>query len=135
MLLMQCEVLELQLDTNHIFNLIKIDKKYANLLRNLPYREGMIAVTHALNLLYSAPPPGEEWGQRDLTPDGCMVVSILEQFFIRLFTKRLMNLMSAEAVILNRNKIPCTYLENYLSFQAHFSLKMAIENCLVALTR
>ena len=88
----------------------------------------MQAVTEAFNLLHSAPGHQGEGGQLDLTPEGCLVVSLLQQVLVRLLTKRLMNLMTTEAVVLNRNKIPYTYLEHYLSNQAHFSLKEAIKN-------
>ena len=88
----------------------------------------MVAVTEAFNLLHVAPGPQEEEGQLDLTPEGCMVVSLLQQVLVRLLTKRLMNLMTTEAVVLNRNKIPYSYLEHYLRNQAHFSLKEAITN-------
>ena len=34
-----------------------------------------------------------------------------------------MQLMTSEGFILHRNALPSSYLENYISFQAHFSLK------------
>ena len=55
------------------------------------------------------------------------------QVLVRLLTKRLMSLMTTEAVVLNRNKIPYSYLEHYLTNQAHFSLKEAITNYHTAL--
>lgn len=61
-----------------------------------------------------------------LNPEGCMVISLLVQILVRFFTKKLMNLMTTEAVILHRDKIPSSYLEDYLSNQAHFSLKETI---------
>ena len=119
---------ELRMDTAHIFNLIMCDPKYEGLLQTLTHHDAMQAVTEALNLLHVAPGPHEEGGQLDLTPEGCMVVSLLQQLLVRLLTKRMMNLMTTEAVILNRNKVPYSYLEHYLSNQAHFSLKEAITN-------
>jgi hypothetical protein len=121
------------MDTAHVFNLIVCDPKFEGVLQNLTHQDAMQAVTEAFNLLYSAPGPQEEGGQLDLTPEGCMVVSLLQQVLVRLLTKRLMNLMTTEAVILNRNKIPYSYLENYLSNQTHFSLKEVIANYHTAL--
>ena len=57
---------------------------------------------------------------------GCLVVTLLQQWLVRYLCKRLMQLMTSEAFILNRNVLPSSYLENYISFQAHFSLKELI---------
>lgn len=118
---------ELKIDTEHVFRLITCDPKFEGLLMNLTHQEAVQAVAEAFSLLHSAPGPTKGGKQLDLTPDGCMVVSLVLQLLIRLLTKRLMNLMSAEAVVLNRNKIPYSYLKNYLFNQAHFSLKDTIK--------
>ena len=117
-------------DAEHMFHLIKSDPKFDGLLQNLTHIEAMQAIVEAFNLLHSAPSPDhlEEGGQLDLTQEGCMIVALLQQMLVQLLTKRLMNLMTTEAVILNRNKIPYPYLEHYLSNQAHFSLKDIISN-------
>lgn len=119
---------ELEKDTDHICSLIVCDSKFAGVLKNMKRRDVNVAIAEAINLLYSAPGPQNEEGQLDLTPDGCMVIAVIQQLLIRLFTKRLMNLMTAEAIILNRNKIPYSYLGHYLISQAHFSLKDTITN-------
>lgn len=116
------------MDAEHIINLIASDPKYLSLLQNLTHLKAIQAVTEAFNLLYSAPGPNEKGTHLDLTPEGCMVVSLLQQLLVRLLTKKLMNLMTTEAVILNRNKIPYSYMEIYLSCHSHFSLKEAISN-------
>ncbi len=114
---------ELEADADHLFQLIQCDPKYEGLLQTLTHEVAMHAVADALNLLYSAPGPKGVGGQLDLTPEGCMVVSLLQQLLVRLFMKRTIQLMTTEAVILYRNKIPYSYLNHYLSFQDHFSLK------------
>ena len=115
------------MDTEHIINLITCDSKYNSLLQKLTHHEAIEAVAKAFNLLYSAPGSDNKMGTY-LDPDGCMIVSILQQLLVRLLTKKLMNLMTTEAVILNRDKIPSSYLEIYLSCHTHFSLKEAITN-------
>jgi len=119
----QFPMTELEADADHLFQLIQHDPKYDGLLRNLTHDDAMHAVADALNLLYNAPGPQEDGGQLDLTPEGCMVVSLLQQLLVRLLMKRMMQLMTTESVILYRNKIPHSYLNHYLTFQAHFSLK------------
>ena len=114
-------------------SLVMCDPKFEGLLQSLTHHEAMQAVTEALNLLHSAPGPQDEGDQLDLTPEGCMVVSLLQQVLVRLVAKRLMNLMTTEAVILNRNKLPYSYLQNYLGNQTHFSLKEALTNYHAAL--
>ena len=119
---------ELAADAVHIFHLIVCDPKFEGLLQTMLHEEAMQAVADALNLLYAAPAPHEEGGQLDLTPEGCLAVSVLQQLLVCLLTKRVMQLMTTEAVILNRNKIPHSYLNHYLNCQAHFSLKEAVSN-------
>ena len=113
----------MKMDTEHVFHLITCDPTYAKLLEDLTHEEAMKAVVESINLLHSPGPKKDEV----LSCGGCMIVSVIQQLFIRLLTKRLMNLMTAEAVILSRNRIPGSYLNNYLSNQSHFSLKDTIE--------
>lgn len=97
-----------------------------NIKESLTHEDAMHAVVDAFDILYPDT-AGQKDEYLDLTPDGCLVVSIMEQIIVRFFIKRLMQLMTSEAVILNRNKIPQSYLHNYLKFQAHFSLKDTIK--------
>ena len=120
--------IELEEDAAHLFQLIQCDPKYEGLLQTMSHDVAMQAVADALNLLYNAPGPLGKGGQLDLTPEGCLVVSLLQQLLVRLLMKRVMQLMTTEAVILYRNKIPYSYLNHYLSFQAHFSLKDLISS-------
>lgn len=114
-------------DAAHVCNLIEFKDQ------NLTHQDARQAAIEAFNVLYSAPGPLEKGEQVDLTPQGCLVVSLIQQVFIRLFIKKLMNLMTTEAVILYRNRIPSSYLVNYLGNQAHFSLKEIIVNYHTAL--
>ena len=117
------------MDVDHVFSLIVRVPKFNDLLKDLTHQDAIHAVAEAFNLLHSSSDSLEEV----LTPDGSMVVSILLQVFVRLLIKKLMNLMTTEAVVLYHNKIPSLYLENYLSNQEHFSLKNAISNYHTAL--
>ena len=65
-------------------------------------------------------------GATQLSLKGCLVVALLQQWLVRHLCKRLMQLMTSEALTLYRNVIPSSYLENYLSFHTHFSLKELI---------
>lgn len=117
---------ELEWDADHISSLVECDPKFAGVLKSLTHQDVVEAVAETFNLLHSAHGPQDEGGELDLTPEGCLVVAILQQMLVRLLAKRLMNLITAEAVILNRNKIPSIYLWHYLGSQTHFSLKDTI---------
>ena len=106
-----------------MFDIVARDTEFNGLLQNMKIREAGKAVVEAFNVLHS---DTQLKGQVNLTSMGCLVVSLLQQLLVRLLTKKLMNLMTAEAVILHRNKIPHSYLRNYLNCQVHFSLKEVI---------
>ncbi len=125
---------EMEIDAERVFSIIGSDSKFEGILDNLTQQDAHYAVVEAFNVLLTANEPSFKSQElTTLSSGACMVVSLLQQLLVRLFTKRLMLLMTTEAVILNRNKIPSTYMENYLCYQAHFSLKKNITNCHSAL--
>lgn len=117
---------ESELDAQQLFEIVLGDPVFDGLMEGLDHSLAAHAVVDAINTLHTASKP-EDQNQFDLTPEGCMVISLLQQWFVRYFCKKLMQLMTSEALILNRNKIPFSYLVNYLSYQNHFSLKDLIE--------
>ncbi len=124
----------MEIDAECVFSIIECDSIFESVLHNLTQRNAHYAVVEAFNVLLTAREPSfMSQDLTTLTSGACMVVSLLQQLLVRLFTKRLMLLMTTEAVILNRNKIPSTYMENYLCYQTHFSLKKNIISCHSAL--
>jgi hypothetical protein len=109
------------LDVDHAVKLTECFPNCSGLLKQLTHQDAQRAVAKAFDLLYS--PPGS---QANVTPECCLVVFFIQQVLVRLFVKKLTNLMTTEAMILHRNKIPPSYQENYLRYQAHFSLKEVI---------
>ena len=75
----------------------------------------------------------KEAAQLNLSPEGCLMVALLQQWLVRHLCKRLMQLMTSEAFTLYRNVLPSSYLENYISFHSHFSLQKFIIKYSVAL--
>lgn len=114
------------MDSNHVFNLAKYD--FNDVIRDLTHRDAKQAVIDAFKFLYTSHGPDKEGWQAYLSKKGYMVVFLLQHLLVRLFTKRLMNLMTTEALIMNCSKIPSSYLENYLENQSHFSLKETISS-------
>lgn len=117
---------ESELDADQLFEIVLNDPVFEGLTEQLDHNQAARAVVDAINTLHTASKP-EDQKQFDLSPEGCMVISLLQQWFVRYFCKKLMQLMTSEALILNRNKIPFSYLVNYLTYQNHFSLKDLIE--------
>ena len=53
----------------------------------------------------------------------CILISILLNWLIRHACKRLMHIMTPEALAVQNRKIPRSYIQCYLQVQSHFSLK------------
>ena len=124
----QYPMTEFVADTDHILHLISSDPKFDDLLQTLTHDDVMYAVTDTFNLIYSASTPEKNIKTLDLTPAGCLAVSVIVQLLVCQMTKRVMQLMTPEGLILKRNKIPLFYINHYLNCQTHFCLKNVIKN-------
>lgn len=114
---------ELELDCKHVLNFICADSVFDGLMHTeVPVDD---AVSEAFRMLNT--PDSEQRSLRQgMSPHACMVVSILVQWFVRYLCKRLIQVMTPEALTIHRGKIASTYITNYLQFQVHFSLKTLI---------
>lgn len=101
------------------------DPLFKEVMQQLDQAIATKAVNEAIEVLLTAINP-EDNGHLRLSSEGCLVVSLLQQWLVRYFCKKLMQLMTPEAVVLHRNKIPSSYLVNYFIYQKHFSLKELI---------
>ena len=110
-----------------MFDLVLLDPKFKGLMQNMNHLSAAQAIPEAINVLHSdiALDMGEHL---DVSPEGCLVIALLQQWLVRHLCKRLMQLMTSEALILHRNKIPFSYLKNYLNFHTHFSLQNLVES-------
>ena len=84
-------------------------------------------IDEALNLLYYHKHQDEPIS---VYSDACMVISLVFHWLVVYACKRLMQLMIAEALPSVQNFIPTYYIEHYLLFQHHFSLKKLISKTL-----
>ncbi len=118
---------EFKLDTEAVFELVLRDPKFKGVMTNMTHDIAAQAIPEAINVLHKdiAADRGEHV---DVTPEGCLVIALLQQWLVRFLTKRLMQMMTSEALILHRNKIPFSYLKNYLNFNTHFSLLNLVES-------
>lgn len=114
---------ELEVDCKHVFSYICADSVFDGLIgTEVPVVD---AVSEAFCMLNT--PDSEQCSlKQGMSPYACMVVSILVQWLVRYLCKRLMQVMTPEALTIHRGKIASTYIHNYLQFQIHFSLKKLI---------
>ena len=84
------------------------------------------AIDEALSILHDENQAQNEAGAIPISLDASIVVCVFQQWVIRYFCKTLMQLMTPEALIHHRKMIPSSYLENYLKYQNHFSLRDVI---------
>ena len=118
---------ELQEDAAHISRIIQFEAKLnvSDLLNFMTHEDVREAITEAFNFLYSLPGPGEG-DEMFIKPESCMVIIFIQQMLVLFLTKRLMKLMTTEAIIIHHKQFPPFYLEQYLGSQAHFSLQDTI---------
>ena len=120
---------ELCLDTQHIFGLMMKDSEFAGLISTLRNQHSTVisSIPKAMQILHTSQLTDENGRRQELSPTGCLVVSLIEQWLIRHLCKQLMQLMTSEAIILYRKLLPSSYITNYLKYQSHFSLKHLIK--------
>jgi hypothetical protein len=125
---------ELANDADYLFPILFQDSSFEGAFQSLTQDSAHQAVSQALKVLHTAPDPHEEGVVMiDVPPSACLVISLLQQWLIRHMIKELMKLMTSEAVTLHRKKIPTSYIDNYLTYQQHFSLKKLLDLQLRAL--
>lgn len=119
----QCSLEELILDADHVSNYVCADPELKGLLQNLTPQGVGPAVAQAMQKLHEAPPPQGSNSNVGLSREGCAMVAMAIQWLIRYLCKRLMQLMTPEALTIHRMGISSSYLVNYLRHHFHFSLK------------
>ena len=117
---------ELAFDTRHLFQLLKKDTEYVH-LNQLKHQQVAGLVDEALNVLFYR---RQEDESISVYIDTCMVISLVFHWLVMMLCKRLMQLMIAEALPTIQDCIPTYYIEHYLSFQNHFSLKNLVSTYL-----
>ena len=132
--MLQCSLEELTLDAQHVSYLVCRDPEFQGLLPNITPQGVVLGVAVAMQKLHEAPSPqGGNVPNVGLSLEGCMMVALGVQWLVRHLCKRLMQLMTPEALTVYRMKMDSSYLDNYLKHHSHFSLKVLIRDRLAAL--
>ena len=89
---------------------------YAGQLKDLAEADIPDVIDEAMIFLKQA-------GEPEATANTELVTVILQQWLVVYLCKRLLQLMTPEALVTNHAKIPGHYISHYLNQQSHFSLK------------
>ena len=124
---------ELRSDTAEVMEIIMLDSEFSGQILRLMSMESNSeatqviheAVVEALNVLHFT--KSVEEFRREVSANACMVVSMLTHWLVRYLCKRVMQLMTSEALCMHHRKIPSTFIQAYLNHQHHFSLKELLE--------
>ena len=94
-------------------------------LRFIEHNQITAVVDEALHLLHHAPDKNVDEPIL-VYSDSCMVISLIVHWLVMSLCKQLMRLLIPEALPFLQGFIPKHYIEHYLVFQEHFSLKKLI---------
>lgn len=128
MLLPQLSSKELTADAEHTFSVVCQDPNFKDIIPSLLPKNVSPLVDEVLHILYHDPTAHKNNPPLMVHTDSCMVISLLLQWLSSYMIRRLLQLMTPEALIVNIKQIPVPYREMYLRFQEHFSIKELINN-------
>ena len=127
----QCSDEEMQLDAREVMDHVLRDSEFAGQVLRMSTESSSTetiytAATEALEALYTIRSIDEV--QKEVSPNACLMISVMTQWLIRYLCKRLMQLMTSEALCVHHRRIPTSYIQAYLNHQHHFSLKALLES-------
>ena len=125
---LQFSLEELELDSQHVFHYVCADPEFKGLLKTLTPQRVRQAIAEAMQKLLVVPPTQSNNSNVGLSTEGCAMVTMAIQWLIRHMCKRLMQLMTPEAITIHRMHIHTSYLISYLRRHSHFSLKVLIND-------
>ncbi len=106
-----------------LFEIVEKDMEFKEIMSEMDEDQAMASVDEALQVLHCFAGPDENLAEFSAHTDSCLVISVLQQWLVRYLCKRLMQLMTPEALAIHHSCIPTTYCVDYLMHQVHFSLK------------
>ena len=125
---MQYSVEDLQSDANDLIDAILTeDREFSHVFHQIDHGNALAVVDEALHVLFHGPHPNERDAPIVVYVDACLVISLLLQWLVRYLCRRLLQLLTPEALVVHSNKIPNVYIQSYLRHQEHFSLTNLVE--------
>ena len=117
----------MKVDADHIFKVIQEEPEFKGIMVEVNQENVAALIDEALHTLHHGPGPNNTDRPFEIYTDALMIIAVLTQWIVNYLCKQLMQLMTPEALAVHCEKIPTVYLENYLKFQEHFSLKELVE--------
>ena len=125
---LQYSVAELQSDADQLFDAIRTgDLEFSQAFTHIQHGNALAVVDEALHVLFHGPHPNEKDAPIEIYVDACLVISLLLQWLVRYLCRRMIQLLTPEALAVHLHKIPIVYVQSYLKLQEHFSLKNLVE--------
>ena len=125
---LQYSVAELQSDANQLFDaILKEDHEFSQVVTEIQHENALAVVDEALHVLFHGPHPNKKDAPIEIYVDACFVMSLLLQWLVRYLCRRLIQLLTPEALAVHLFNIPIVYVQSYLKLQEHFSLKNLVE--------
>ena len=115
---MKCEE-----DAQHVITLVCEEPAFNGCWKMLETSQIPVVVNKMLDHLLLVPDKSQ-----NLDDDISFVTAVLLQWLVTYLCKKLMQLMTPEALLNNHQKIPSHYISAYLNHQNHFSLKEVVRN-------
>ena len=127
----QCSAEEMQLDAKEVMEHVLRDSEFAGQVLRMSTESSStetiyMAATEALDALYSVRSINEV--PKEVSANACLMISVLTQWLVRHLCKRLMQLMTSEALCMHHRKVPTSFIQAYLNHQHHFSLRALLES-------
>ena len=130
---LQYSVAELQSDADQLFDAILTeDHEFNQAFTHIQHGNALAVVDEALHVLFH---PKEKDAPIEVNVNACLVISLLLQWLVRYLCRRLIQLLTPEALAVHLLKIPIVYVQSYLKLQEHFSLKNLLANQLKMLQK
>lgn len=125
----KCDNSEIHNAAQHIFDMImrSNDSEFQRILHDLQSQNIISIVDEALNCLYNGPHPRNTEVEFGIYTDTCTVISVIMQWLVMYLCKRLMQLVTPEALVIHNQEIPRYYSQFYMKFQEHFDFKGMIK--------
>ena len=129
----KCDESEICNAAQHIFEMImhSKDSEFQRILNDLQSHNIISIVDEAFNCLYNGPDPKNTIAEFGIYTDTCTVISVIMQWLVMYFCKRLMQLVTPEALVIHNQEIPRYYSQFYMKFQEHFDFKGMIKQQLI----
>ena len=105
------------------------NKDYYDFVEKMTPSDVVAAVDGGLHALCLGPASIDDTKKKEFIVyrEDCFVIAVIAQWTVCYLCKRLMQLMTLEALTVKNMLIPRHYIQHYLKFQSHFGLKDIIK--------